>query len=57
MSNANRRSTLAAFGIEIEDTDAEMVQCPNCGQPIPENQRADHYRTDCPDVDTGVQYD
>ena len=54
--SSGRRSTLGTFGVEIEDPDPEMVECPNCGQPIPENQRAAHYRDDCPEVDTEVRF-
>lgn len=54
--SSGRRSTLDTFGVEIDETDPELVECPNCGQPIPENQRAAHYRDDCPEVDTEVRY-
>lgn len=50
-----RKATLGDFGVEC-DTDENRVKCRNCGQPIPENQKARHYREDCPAVETGVDW-
>jgi len=50
-----RASTLTDFGVET-DTPDDRVECENCGQPIPENQKARHYREDCPAVETGVDW-
>lgn len=54
-SNDARESTLTDFGVQA-DTHEDRVECPNCGHPIPENQKATHYAEDCPDVDTRVRY-